>query len=302
MSKEYKKYIELAFSNIPIENFKAKLIELENVLPKLPEEETYSELKKAFLGKVNGVDSLCYVSHAREYKIGGFFYRVRKLEQPIKYLEHSDFWEAPPKFIKYGRLNKPEQQLLYISPGEIETPKKEVGILEKDFFLIVRYEVLKPINVISIGFKDDTTDEFTADTNDKINLITEFINRMFLVNGKHAYKVSSVIAQDICEFENYDGWVYPSVAHKGGENLCLKLTAKNKLKVHSASICQLYDGKNIHKCAVNIDKDENIIHYIDWDKKDSIAKEIINSWYSENCNLSTNEVKNDTKFELKSVR
>ena len=70
-----------------------------------------------------------FVCNSREYKIGGFFYRVRRIEQSIKYLEHSDFWEAPSKFIKPGRLNKPGEQLLYISPDP-GTSKKEVGIEE----------------------------------------------------------------------------------------------------------------------------------------------------------------------------
>ena len=298
MSEEYKKFIELTFSKISIEELKTKLTKLENVLPKLPEKEVYKELNKIFIGEVNGVNSLSFVCHSREYKIGGFFYRVRRIEQSIKYLEHADFWEAPSKFIKPGRLNKPGEQLLYISP-EPGTSKKEVGIEESDFFLIIRYEALEVITVMSIGFKDDVTNEFTSDTNAKINLITNFINRMFLENGEHAYKISSVIAQRICGFGNYDGWVYPSVAHKGGENLCLKLTAKNKLKVHSASICQVYDGQDIHKYAVHVDK--NIDYYDDWDKPDSIAKKTIMSWSTDNSNLLTNEVKNDTKFEHKFV-
>ncbi|MBB1368986.1 hypothetical protein H5154_21845 [Pseudoalteromonas sp. SR44-5] len=300
MSEEYKKLIELAFSKISVAELKAKLTELENVLPKLPEEEVYDELKKILVVDINGIELSCFKGESRTYKKGGIFYRARDLDPKTEALKLTDFWEPPQDKIKYGRLNQPKQQLLYISPGEIMTPMKEAGIKENNFGLMVRYEAIEPINVMGIGFSDDLLGNFPEDTNNKINLITNFLKTMFLQNNSLSYLISSVIAQKIYDFDNFDGWVYPSVANQNGHNLCLKLPAKSKLKIHSAFIFELINGEPRPYYSILVD--EKVYLYNDWKEKNSKAQQILDDMFSDNGQLQENEVLSEISYQINFLR
>lgn len=271
-----KEHLEQAFSKITFKYIEDELVKLESNLPNLAEDEIYEELKNIIMFDFHGVKISAFKSESRNYQEDGIFFRARKLKAEDTTLNHSDFWEAPKHLIGYGRLNKPKDQLLYVSPNEPYTPIKEAGIKEGNRFLLIGYKVTKPINVFGIGFGGTFNGGFSDLSERKLDLITNFIDRNFLQNSESAYLISSVIARDICEF-NYDGWAYPSVANKKGENLCLKLSSKSNLEIHSAYICELIEGKIEYKIAILV-KDGMTI-YDDWNTTGSNAVKILNSLY-----------------------
>lgn len=267
--------IENLLSHVSVDDIANRIIKFEAELPALSVEELPAKIKDAILFDYNGMKFSSFQSEAREYQKGGVFYRVRRLAPSTSKLEKSDFWEPPKNVISYGRLNKPGEQLLYLTACEPLTPIKEVNILEDEPFLLTCYISTDVIKVLGLGFKSNfTADGLSKDSLTKLQLITSFIDRNFLSDRESAYIVSSIIASDICDF-NYDGWVYPSVANEGGENTCLKLSAKNKLKIEAAFICRL-DGEKFRPI-YSIAVDEDIQVFNDWDSENSIAESILNN-------------------------
>lgn len=160
------------------------------------------------------------------------FYRVRKLRNldiPNDNLSKlSDFWNPPKRFItNYGRLNKPNESLLYTARNPY-IAIKETNITKNDYFALNIYKANRDVKVSWIGadinykfhnifnksainiheiYKDFLLDEFTKE----------------VVNGQeYLYRVSEHIAKNyfLCAFQ--DGWKYSSVKDRSEHNVCFK--------------------------------------------------------------------------------
>ncbi|QEI11472.1 hypothetical protein [Cellvibrio japonicus] len=288
--------IETALSALSIQEIKDKISDFESLDPHLQYEDALEKIMNVILFEVGELKVSAFKSEAREYKEGGIFYRVRKLKREILVLKYSDFWEAPKEVIKRGRLNRPMEQLLYISPKEYCTPINETHIKEGDPFLLIAYKAISPINVFGVGVGGNFEGGFTPETEKKLDIISDFIKRNFLKNSDTAYILSNVIGQEICKFD-YDGWVYPSVAHEGGENLCLKLSSKDKLEIQSAYLCELVDKKVKFTHAIRVVNEIHIFN--DWDSNDSDARKILDGLKGFNKHSGSEiETRNDIGYPI----
>ncbi|MET4163794.1 hypothetical protein ABIE61_003660 [Marinobacterium sp. MBR-111] len=292
--------IEKIFETISIKDLKERIDNFEKLGVDFEYEEAFNILKKVFLLDVEGWGISAFKSESREYKEGGIFYRARRMNRERIELTHNDFWEAPAEVVPRGRINKPMEPLLYLSPREPYTPIRETHIKNGIPFLLVAYEAIARINVFGIGVGGGGEGGFSLDTEKKLDIVTEFIKRIFMKNDDKAYVLTNVISQEVCKFD-YDGWVYPSVANDGGENLCLKLTAKEKLRVHAAFLCQLEDGNIRTTHAIEVS--EEILVYDDWEDSEGSAHQIFGSLLNHNRdNSSEIETREDIGFPVNVLR
>lgn len=271
--------IEAALSTISNQELKDRISKFESSSSDLEYEDALELLKSVILFEIFGFKVSAFKSEKREYKEGSIFYRVRKLKREMLNLKHSDFWEAPKEVIERGRINRPMEQLLYMSPNEPYTPISETHIGQNDPFLLIAYKTTCPLSVFGIGVGGSFDGECTQETEKKLDIISDFVKRNFLKSSGSAYILSNVIAQEICRYD-YDGWLYPSVANEGGENLCLKLTAKESLEIQSAYLCELVDEKIKVTHAIQVSDDIQI--YDDWEGNDSSAHKILDNLMSFN--------------------
>lgn len=279
MSSSMDLEIEKILSNITLKEFEDRFMLFENNQAQNNTACTAEAIIETIMIEHNGLKFSAFKSEEREYQKDAILYRVRKLEPEKIELTHDDFWEAPEKYVDYGRLNQPEQQLLYVAANNPMTAIKEVGIREGDYFLLTCYKVINSLKVFGIGVGNDFECKLSKESKSKLDALTDFIDRNFLKDTKSAYLVSSVIANSICDLGR-DGWFYPSVAHQNGLNLCLKLSAKSNLEIHSSYICQLNDGEISNRFAITVGNDINIHH--DWQSKSSKANKILESLFEHN--------------------
>lgn len=175
------------------------------------------------------------------------FYRIRKIDNsnlniPLKeFISIQDAWNPPAEYIKsYGRLNKPGESLLYVTPEDIRIPIEELKVGENEVFGLIVYESIDKIKVNSIGMsKDYSKMGFSEDEINKLKIIDNFLNTEFTRDvGKGTeflYRVSEMIAKDYFDLpprDIQDAWVYSSIASKLGYNCCFRPEiAKEKLKL-----------------------------------------------------------------------
>lgn len=198
----------------------------------------------------------------RMYPKGTKFCRVRKLEFNKHEFTYDDFWEPPKKYINAGRINKKSEQLLYMTEGEVASPMEEVGIQPEDNFIIMFYEAKNDISFTEIGW-----DIIKSETHGEVGLlIKKFLDRNFSKKGSDAYRLSEVIAKNI-NISKSPGWCYPSVARRGGINICLKIENKPMLELFGVQCCYMppsgtfkteavCDIKNTERIRMIVDKNE----------------------------------------------
>lgn len=295
-----KDIIKKALKSTSIKALKAKLNKIEYNVENLSEVELERELNDLLALDYKGEKACVYYTHLRNYAEKTVFYRARKINQEtLDKLSINDFWEPPENLIQFGRLNKPQQQLLYISPDEPITPTHEARIKNNDFFLLTRYESTEPIVVKGIGFSESSSSSSSNSTksNKKLDLITDCINRLFLRTGKLSYQISCHIAHNMLGIEGYDGWVYPSIMKPGGENICLKISSKKKLKIHSAAIGTIHNDEYKIHYSILINGG-NIKFFNDFNTDNSTAKAVLDSWSQSEGELGGPKTLDDTKYEI----
>ncbi|WP_288382275.1 RES domain-containing protein [uncultured Acinetobacter sp.] len=215
------------------------------------------------------------------FKKGGHLFRVRKLTDQLREqiskgrIEESELWEPPIKYAYRGRVNRENEPYLYVSESNLDICVSEARLKENDEFLLISYEVLSPLEVTGIGFKSDLDNlEISSSTKKKINILNTAIRKIFLKDSVNAYVYSNYIANDLYNFRN--GWAYPSVQSNKGKNICLKLSEKKKLKVHTL-ITGIYRPNDrcryIFKEAFDITDDRQICYsYLENEEKDSFLR------------------------------
>lgn len=186
-------------------------------------------------------------------------YRIRKLDNseiPNKDMKVTqDVWNPPNEYVKRGRLNKPQESLLYTCL-DIETAIEEAQISENDTFALISYNVVDEIKAIRIGNEDDYS-SFSYEEGLKLRIINGFLRDEFtrdVGKGKeYLYKVSEIIAKDYFDLPPrvvQDAWSYPSVANKPSINICFRPeVAKEKLMLTGV---QVIEGYNINKNVLHL--------------------------------------------------
>ena len=215
------------------------------------------------------------------FKKGGHLFRVRKLTDQLREqisngrIEESELWEPPIKYAYRGRVNRENESYLYVSESNLDICVSEARLTENDEFLLISYEVLSPLDVVGIGFKSDLDNlEISSSTKKKMNILNTAIRKIFLKNSVNAYVYSNYIANDLYNFRN--GWAYPSVQSNKGKNICLKLSEKKKLKVHTL-ITGIYRPNDTCRYTFNkafeiIDDQQICYSYLNNEEKDSFLR------------------------------
>jgi len=235
-------------------------------------------------GKMSGLSTF-----SNKFPIGTRFYRVRQLEPndrtvPLKAMSTiSDCWEAPKDVVNKGRLNKPQETLLYVSLSP-NTAIEELEIPNNQLCSIIVYEAVSPINITEMHFPRNL---------EKMNIesqriIHEFLNSEFSRSIKdcsgHIYTISEIITKmfDLPP-EGQDAWCYQSVAKESYYNLCIISPANKKLKligVQIASVerhtCNKPYEYTVKCIAINSGSNKNLDYYkIGSKKQKEIFPEII---------------------------
>lgn len=276
--------LENIFSSIPIEQLKkqieTKVAKLEKFLcdTDIEEDYLYDAVKDCILLSFGGLRGTAYPSRKRLLSEVHHLFRARKIEDLWQPLTEPDFWEPPAQYIGYGRINKPQQQFLY-SCDDPFTPFYEARIKDGDYFLLTKYQVVGDLEVVEIGMDaSEATAGLSADTEQKLCLIKDCIDKHLLSTHENAYRVSSIIANEVHNFGK-DGWCYPSVIRDGGVNFCLTLHAKAQLRVTEAVVGVKMNGEYRYFRALSADATGKLYEFSDWDlePEQSKAKSICNA-------------------------
>ncbi len=284
--------LETLFASVSIEQLKAQL---ERQLKKLSElncgsgtdeDKIYEALKDCMLIQHGEFRSTAYPSTMRLLSSGQHLFRARKLKAELKPLGVSDFWEAPAEHIEYGRLNMPRQPLLYACDDPF-TPLYEARIGDGDLFLLTKYQITGSVEIIETGMSASSEMAgLSVATRQKLELVKGFIDERMLNTEENAYRVSSILANELHNF-GPDGWCYPSVVRRGGTNFCLKLHTKSRLNITGAVIGRHIAGKNFCTQALRVDEAGKILTFTDWSLESSNAKDICNAIFlQDNASMS----------------
>lgn len=238
---------------------------------------TDAEIFQAILDVLsnNGIFS-CY-TNMKMYPAGTKFFRVKKFKGSSfpnsRFIKGSDYWETDPKYLTtYGRLNKPGESLLYVSP-DIYCSISEVKIEPSDYFAVIQYTAKEDVKVNMIGgdFDYNALGVFS----DKAKLIHEIYNgflrdefsRDVGKGTEYLYRVSEKIAKDYFDLPPrivQDAWAYTSVKDKNKYNVCFRPDiAHELLELDGAMICKLGDHEKlkVYCVAVGVDDKNKILFY-----------------------------------------
>ena len=223
----------------------------------------------------NGIFS-CYIN-MKMYPAGTKFFRVKKLKGTTipneRFCMYQDYWETDPKYLTtYGRLNKPGESLLYVSP-DLFCSIGEVHIQEDVPFVAIQYTAKSDVKVNMIGGEIDYEQLGVQD--EKVKLIHEIYNSFLRDEfsrdvGKgteYLYKVSETIAKnyfDLPPREMQDAWAYSSVQDKTKYNVCFRPEiAHELLELNGAMLCKVNYSMGIQVLcvAVGADDNNNILFY-----------------------------------------
>lgn len=235
-----------------------------------------SELSNEIMKVLSYENSALFVPDIRNYSKNTKFYRIRKLNQenlkiPLETIKcEADAW-APPKNIihKYGRLNKPNESLLYTTPLNYIIPIEEMKIKENEFFALIVYNSKEEIKVNCIGIEKDykklgLAKEEIVKAKILDNFLVDEFTREVGEGTEHLYKISELIAKDYFDLPPkvvQDAWLYPSVASKAGYNVCFREEiAKEKLELLGVQLLKYNKKENDYYfqvacvCLLNDDK------------------------------------------------
>lgn len=272
--------INKAFDYVSINKIKKKIKEFKKNNHTYKDVELLDRIKDVLLFDVNGFGLSIFTSAAREYQISSQLFRIRKFEQHT--ISEKDLWEPPNDKVDYGRFNKPKESFLYATIGDFETPKKEVGITNGDYYIIIYYNVIETLSLFELGFKNVNIPNTKETTKKKIELLNEFIRKSVLSRKSGAYRISSILSNDIANFQEFDGWCYPSMHNNNAVNTCIKSSSKFKLKIKSIFLCQACSDRDKYFYSMTIGTDSIIQCFSDWNEENSRAYEILNQVYDDN--------------------
>ena len=179
------------------------------------------------------------------------FYRVRKLNDKIfedrtrieseKIREllsnEQEFWACPKHLItEYGRLNKPNESVLYTTIGDIITPLYETNITKDDIVLLIKY---KSKNTITVGSIIEHEIVNTNKQFEKImKLYSEFIIKQFRKkeNNNKDYILTNTVKNLF--FNTMKVLAYPSIKNNLKFNVAFSgETAQSYLELDTVLLC-----------------------------------------------------------------
>lgn len=246
-----------SYINIDQEVF-AEDVSIEEVLSKIENFETQdiSQLNEDQIGQfivdILQVNSQYYFSRkTNNIPSGSSFYRVRKLNDKIfedrttidskkvraLLSNEKEFWACPKHLItEYGRLNKPNESVLYTTIGDIITPLYETNITKDDIFLLIKY---KSRHTITVGTITEYESVDTSNQFEKImKLYSEFIIKQFRKkeNKNKDYILTNTVKNLF--FNTMNVLAYPSIKNNFQFNVAFSgETAQTYLGLDTVLLC-----------------------------------------------------------------
>ncbi len=214
------------------------------------------ELEEAIFEALSVNNRAMFMASIRTLPEGTAFFRVRKLKSSVisdsGFCEKGAFWEPPADIVvNPARLNKAHESLLYVSIEDPQATINECRISNGDFYALIKYVAIKPININIIGGRHDyqkmgITDKKAIMIYDMYNdfLVDEF-SRDVGKGTEFLYRTSEMIAKAYFDLppEVQDAWVYASVLNKQMFNACFRPEkAHSLLSLQGALICKQEDG------------------------------------------------------------
>ena len=229
------------------------------------------EINKAILDVLcwNGIAS-CY-TNIRMYPAGTKFFRVKKLKGTKipneRFRAYQDYWETNPKYLTpYGRLNKPGESLLYVSP-DLDCCIDEVHIQKEELFAAIRYTAKSDVKVNMIGGEMDYDQLGIQDRDVKVvneiynNFLRDEFSRDVGKGTEYIYRVSEMIAKNYFDLPPrvvQDAWAYSSVQNKMKYNVCFRPDIAHEiLELDGAMLCKTASSEKVEVLCVAVGADEN---------------------------------------------
>lgn len=184
------------------------------------------------------------------YPAGTRFYRVRTIPSndrniPLDSMSTvADCWESPESIVHSGRLNRDNESLLYTAPQTPVVAVEELRVSDKELFSLIVYEATEQINVTMIGAIPNLEGLDKGEAL-KARMIQDFLKHEFVrdvgAGTEYLYRISESITKDYFDLppEFQDAWCYPSVAKKGGFNVCFRKEKRAKLKLIGVQIASV---------------------------------------------------------------
>lgn len=186
--------------------------------------------------------TFCFPFSWDEYLPYTSFWRVRKVSSTAirDGLTIEDLWEAPKEFVPAGRLNEPEQPLLYTSIGDPLAPMREVGLESGDLFILIWYQLHSPIRFKRIGITNTDTD-LTAHEQHVEEALSTFIRDVLTIPASQKcedlYSLTHQVLGLVLPLDYVnDGWIFESTLVPDADNAVIvpanghaKLSVKNVL-------------------------------------------------------------------------
>lgn len=243
--------IEDFLNHVDLSDLHEKICVFRNLdFKKLSYQEVKNEIAKVITFNTPNGNISVLMPCSSNYPSGTRFYRVRTLAEddrslPLREMRFiSDCWEPPSSIVKSGRLNKLNEPLLYTAPLNPSIAIEELRIPDNQLFSLIVYEATEQINVTTIGLPYKGP-ELSKNNILKHRMIQDFLHHEFVRDvGKgteYLYKISESIVKDYFDLPaNFqDAWCYPSVAKKGGYNVCFRPTTREKIKFHGVQIASV---------------------------------------------------------------
>lgn len=193
----------------------------------------------------------------RKYAKDTILFRSRNVSDKKDSYTYADFWEPPACYISQGRLNKANEQMLYVSCYDPETAILESRSDTGDSFILSFYRTVEELELTAVGFHHK-------------DAINTFLSTHFSKNGSGVYSISEKLAKHLYAMGD-DGWIYPSVLKSSGVNVCLNLSSKHKLELLGVRLYQR-GAENFELSGIFSLEDKNSVRLLnDWDEPNGSA-------------------------------
>lgn len=197
-------------------------------------------------------DEFCFPFSWDEYLPATDFWRVRKVSADTMRngLTVADLWEAPKEFVPAGRLNQPEQPLLYTCMGNPAAPMREAGLEPDDIFILIWYRLHEPIQFKRIGVTN-TDPALTAHEQHIEEALSTFIRDVLTIPASHEHDALYSLTQRVLESffpidHVNDGWIFKSTLMPDADNaVIVPANAHTKLSVKNVLAAQFISADDL---------------------------------------------------------
>lgn len=184
---------------------------------------------------IGGGTFLAY-SEYKAIKPDTLLYRTRAFNniKEIDFRDIQSFYSPPKKYANWGRINKPNEPVLYASFNQMTAIKENTSI-ERDFFLI-KYRVASILETRLIGKLMNTPllNEKSRD-HELFNFLNDFVENLMLEKKQteEYYIFTNGIIEQVLFGEKKDGYYYKSAVVENEYNLALDTDVEeNKIKLY----------------------------------------------------------------------